>query len=95
MRIVWSVEALDDLDALRAYIGRDSPKAAREMALRIVAAVEGLLEPHPQIGRPGRIAGTRELVVAGTPYVVPYRIEGGVAAVLRVYHAARRWPERM
>jgi toxin ParE1/3/4 len=95
MRIVWSVESLDDLESLRALIGKDSPKAAREMALRIIAAVEQLLAPHPEIGRPGRIAGTRELVVAQTPYIVPYRIESETVFVLRVYHAARRRPDRL
>ncbi len=95
MKIAWSVEALDDLESLRNFIGEDSPTAARDMALRIIAAVERLLEPHPQIGRPGRIAGTRELVVAQTPYIVPYRIDAGTISVLRVFHAARRWPERM
>jgi toxin ParE1/3/4 len=95
MRIVWSSEALDDLDSLRAFIGKDSPKAARDMALRIVTSVERLLEPHPEIGRPGRIAGTRELVIANTPYVVPYRIDADVVFVLRVYHSARRWPDRV
>ncbi len=94
MRIVWSVEAIDDLEALRAYISADSPKAAREMALRIVSAVEDLLDAHPEIGRPGRVAGTRELVIAKTPYIVPYRVDPGVVSVLRVFHAARRWPER-
>jgi toxin ParE1/3/4 len=95
MRIVWSVEALDDLESLRAFIGKDSPKAARDMALRIVAFVERLLDPHPEIGRQGRIAGTRELVITQTPYVVPYRIDADVVCVLRVYHAARRWPDRV
>ena len=92
MRIVWSEDALEDLQSLRDFIGRDSPKAARETALRIVTAVETLLPPHPDIGRPGRVAGTRELVVAQTPYIVPYRMDADVISVLRVYHAARRWP---
>ena len=93
MRIVWSDEALDDLQSLRAFIGQDSPKAARDMALRIASAVERLLEPHPDIGRPGRVAGTRELVIAQTPYIVPYRVDAGAILVLRGYHAARRWPD--
>ena len=95
MRIAWSDEALDDLESLRAFIGNDSPKAARNMALRIVAAVESLLEHHPNIGRSGRVGGTRELVIAQTPYIVPYRIDAGVVFVLRVFHAARRWPDRV
>jgi len=94
MTIIWSDEALDDLESLRAHIAEESPKAARDMALRIVDAVERLLEPHSELGRPGRVPGTRELVVVRTPYIVPYRIRDGAIHVLRVYHAARRWPDR-
>lgn len=92
MTIVWSSEALDDLDRLRAFIAKDSPKAAREIALVILAAVEYLAD-NPHIGRPGRVPGTRELVVPQTPFIVPYRLQAGVLQVLRVYHGARRWPE--
>ncbi len=44
------------------------------------------------MGRAGRVPGTRELVISGTPYIVPYRVRGGAVEVLRVFHAARRWP---
>jgi len=47
----------------------------------------------PQIGRPGRVAGTRELVIFGTPYIVPYRIGSETLQILRVYHSSRFWPE--
>ena len=46
-----------------------------------------------QMGRPGRVPGTRELVIAQTPYVVPYLVQGAAIQILRVYHGARRWPE--
>jgi len=55
----------------------------------------GLLKKNPALGRAGRVAGTRELVVAGTPYVVPYRVRGEAVEILRVFHAARRWPEKL
>ena len=94
MIVIWSDEALDDLSSLRAFIAKDSPKAARETAMRIVLAVETMLAPNPQIGRPGRVPGTRELVIPGTPYIVPYRGQAGTVQILRVYHGARRWPDR-
>ena len=94
MRIVWSPEAIDDLISLRAYIAEDNPAAARRVALRIVQAVEETLPANPQIGRPGRVPGTRELVVTGTRFIVPYRVRDRTIQVLRVYHGARRWPER-
>jgi toxin ParE1/3/4 len=92
--IVWSPEATDDLLSLRAYIADSNPDAAQRVALNVVEAVEQLLSDHPDLGRPGRVPGTRELVVAGTAYIVPYRIQANRVHVLRVYHGARRWPER-
>jgi toxin ParE1/3/4 len=94
MRIVWSPEAIGDLLALRAHIAEDDPAAARRVAERIVSSVETLLADNPAIGRPGRVPGTRELVVTRTPYIVPYRVKGTTIQVLRVYNGARRWPDR-
>ena len=93
MNIVWSPEAIGDLISLRAYIAEDNPAAAQEIALRIVHVVEELLADNPQMGRPGRVPGTRELVIARTPYIVPYRARGHAVEILRVYHGARRWPD--
>jgi toxin ParE1/3/4 len=94
MTPVWSPEAIEDLAALRAYIEQDDPRAARRIALHIIENVELLLPANPQMGRPGRVPGTRELVVPRTPFIVPYRIAGGNIQILRVYHGARRWPDR-
>jgi toxin ParE1/3/4 len=94
VRIVWRRQALADLAALQAYIAKDDPQAAKRIAQRIVGAVEGLAS-LPSIGRPGRVEGTRELVVARTPYIVPYRLKADEAQILRVYHAARRWPRHL
>ena len=91
---VWSPEAIDDLAALRAYIAKDDPAAAQRVALRIVESVEMLLSENPDVGRPGRVPGTRELVISRTPFIVPYRVRGQSIQVLRVYHGACRWPER-
>ena len=71
MNIQWSDEAIDDLRNLHAFIARDNPAAARKMALTIVEAVETDLPGNPRMGRPGRVNGTRELVITHTPYVVP------------------------
>jgi toxin ParE1/3/4 len=90
--VIWSDEAIGDLASLRAYISKDSPLSARRVASMIVDLVEALLPANPKIGRPGRISGTRELVVPHTPYIVPYPLRDGAVNVLRVYHGARRWP---
>jgi len=92
--IIWSTAAIADLARLRAYIAEDDPAAAQRVALHIVHNVETLLPTNPRIGRPGRVPGTRELVIPKTPFIVPYRIMDSTIEVLRVYHGARRWPER-
>jgi len=55
--------------------------------------VETLLPESPEMGRPGRVPGTRELVIPRTPCIVPYRLVGNTIQVLRIFHGARRWPE--
>ena len=95
MIVVWSPEAIEDLMSLRAYIADMDPAAARRIVLHIIRTVESLLPDNPQIGRPGRVPGTRELVIQKTSYVVPYRIENATLQILRVYHGARRWPQRL
>jgi toxin ParE1/3/4 len=94
MTPVWSPEAIEDFASLRAYIERDDRAAARRVALHIVRNIETLLSQHPDMGRPGRVPGTRELVIPRTPFIVPYRLQGDTIQVLRVFHGARRWPER-
>lgn len=91
MLVRWVEVALANLNAEAEYIARDNPRAAARTVESIVRAVDQLKE-FPAIGRPGRVAGTRELVITGTPYIVPYRVKSGHVEVLRVFHAARRWP---
>lgn len=95
MRLVWSFEAIEDLISLRAYIAEESPAGARRVVSRILQVVEDLLPQHPHMGRPGRVPGTRELVVPRTAYIVPYRVQRGTIQILRVYHSARRWPDSL
>ena len=94
MKLRWTRTARADLDELRSFIEEENPAAAAEVAARILAAVTRLAD-HPAIGRPGRIAATRELVITGTPFVVPYRVRGRTVELLRVLHGARRWPKRI
>ncbi len=94
MTPVWSPEAIEDIASLRAFIEQDDPAAAQRVALHIVRNVETLLSQHPEMGRPGRVPGTRELVIPRTPFIVPYRLVGNTIQVLRVYHGARRWPDK-
>ena len=93
MRVKWLRTALANLNAEAEYISQDSPAAAARTVAAIVHAVE-LLKQYPALGRPGRVPGTRELVVRGTPYIVPYRVRGDAVELLRVFHAARKWPSQ-
>ncbi len=90
MTPIWSPEAIADLVALRAHIEQDNPSAAQNVALHILHNVETLLPNSPEMGRPGRVPGTRELVIPRTPFIVPYRLVGNTIQILRVFHGARR-----
>lgn len=93
MRVRWLRVALKNLDAEAEFIAQDNPAAAERVVQDILRAVD-LLKEHPAMGRPGRVPGTRELVVPGTPYIVPYRVRLGAIEIIRVFHAARKWPDR-
>lgn len=93
MKIIWSRRALRHLVALRDYIAEDSPREAAKVAARILSSVE-LLATQPQMGRPGRITGTREWAIPGTPYVIPYRVKRDSLQLIAVFHGRQRWPEK-
>ncbi len=93
MKIDWTPRAVRHLEAIREYIGQDNPKAAERVARRILHAVE-LLVNQPHVGRPGRVIGTRELVVSSTPYVIPYRMRAGRLEVIAVFHGRQKWPAK-
>jgi addiction module RelE/StbE family toxin len=94
VRVKWTRTALANLDEEAAYIAQSNPQAAADIAERIEKAVQ-LLADFPAMGRPGRVSGTRELVVTDTPYIVPYRIRGETVHILRVFHTSRKWPSRL
>jgi len=93
VKVRWLDEAVLDLKAVRAYIARDNPTAAADIARRIREAVQILID-YPAAGRVGRVPHTREVVVSGTPYILPYRIKANAVEILRVLHAAQKWPDR-
>ena len=94
MIVVWSLRAIGHLADLRAYIARENPGAAARTATTLLAAVDRLSE-LPHLGRPGRVSGTRELVVPGTRYVIPYRVRGERLEIIAVFHGRQRWPKRL
>ena len=95
MEIKWLRKALVNLDHEAEYIAQDNPQAARLVVQRIYHAVS-LLRDAPSLGHPGRLPGTRELVIPETRHIVPYRVRPRLQRIeiLRVFHASRRLPER-
>ncbi len=95
MEIKWLRKALLNLEQEAEYIAKDDPLAARLVVQRIYHTVS-LLRENPSLGHPGRLPGTRELVIPKTRYIVPYRVRPRLQRIeiLRVFHASRRLPER-
>jgi toxin ParE1/3/4 len=93
MRVRWLRKALRNLDEEAIHIAADDPAAARLVVARVLDAA-AMLAQQPGLGRPGRVPGTRELVVLKTRYIVPYRVRGDTVEILRVFHSSRRLPER-
>jgi toxin ParE1/3/4 len=91
MTVRWMPLAEQDLEAAYDYVRQDNEEAARKLVARIFSSV-GMLIRHPFAGPEGRVKGTRELVVARTPYIVAYRIHEAEIQILAVLHGAQRWP---
>jgi len=91
MQVIWLRTALSNLDDVAAYIAEDNPLAASQVVQTIITQINQL-SLQPAMGRPGRVLGTRELVIINTHYLVPYRIKNNRVEILRVFHTSRRLP---
>ena len=90
MLVRWTTDAADDLERICDYIAEDRPGSAQRVAKVIVDGISGL-SAFPNRGRPGRVAGTRELVFAPLPFIAVYEVHDTVQ-VLRILHGAQQWP---
>jgi addiction module RelE/StbE family toxin len=93
LKIKWSNLALEDLENLHGYIAAENPRAARVVLSKIRNIINSL-KSHPKLGRLGRVKGTREIVIVGTPFIAAYYIEKNDIVVVAVIHASRRWPDK-
>jgi toxin ParE1/3/4 len=91
LNLVWLPSAIANRDSQLEYIARNNVRAAIEQGDRIAKQVVQLIE-HPEIGRQGRIEGTRELVVSRTPFILVYRINSDRIELIRLLHGAQQWP---
>lgn len=94
MRVKWLRIALTNLSDEADFIAQENPKSAHEFVSQVMVSIEHLTE-HPHLGRAGRVFGTRELVISGYPYIIPYRVKNDVVEILRVFHTSRQWPRRL
>jgi toxin ParE1/3/4 len=91
VKIVWTESARQDLRQVFEYIAGDSPKAASKL-LSVIKERAALMQDNPHMGRLGRVDGTRELIITGTPYILPYRVKDNQIQILAVFHSSRQWP---
>jgi toxin ParE1/3/4 len=94
LKLRWSEFASADREGIFDYLVERNPGAALMVDERIEESIERLLQ-FPEIGRTGRVSGTRELVISDTPYIAAYRIKDQEITVLRVLHGARLWPDEI
>ncbi len=93
MQVRWFSDAVIDLIEIEKFIAKDKPGAAHNTA-RFIKRGTDKLKRTPAIGKPGRVPLTRELIVTGTPYIIPYRVRDNKIEILRALHGARKWPEQ-
>jgi len=94
VKIRWTAIAAEDLKSAHEYLSESSRENADALIERILSSID-VLERYPNLGREGRIKGTRELVVTGTRFVVFYRLHRDQVEILGVLHAARKWPDHL
>jgi toxin ParE1/3/4 len=94
VKIRWTAVAADDLKSVHEYLNEHAPAQADTVVDRILAGID-VLEQYPNLGPQGRLDGTRELVITGTPFIVFYRLQKSQVEILGVLHAARKWPDAL
>ena len=94
MKIEWSLFAVEDRTRIFEYIEQDDPLAAVAVDERIMEQT-ATLPAFPECGRPGRVEGTRELVINHTSFIVAYRVQDGIVRILCILHGAQFWPKEL
>ena len=94
MRLTWSALAIADRLAIFDFIEQENPAAAVRIDTKIDLGIRQLLQ-FPESGRIGRVTGTRELVITGTPYIAAYAVLPDRIRVLRILHEPQVWPHAL
>ncbi len=90
--IRWTQRARRQFLAVLDYVLTDNPAAVETVYDAITQGVSQLTS-FPDMGRMGRVLGTRELVIFSQPYIIAYRVRDHTVSILAVLHTARKWPE--
>ena len=90
MIVVWTEQARGELLGHYDYYRAHNPEAARRLRQRVTEGAKRLRD-YPRMGRPGRVEGTRELVISGTPFVLVYRVGPARVEIVHVYHGRQDW----
>jgi toxin ParE1/3/4 len=91
MQLRWTTAAAGDLEGIAEYLFEKSPQNAAQLIRKIYEA-PAILRSYPNLGRPGKKEGTRELVIAPLPYIVIYQIMDDTLYIVRILHGAQDWP---
>jgi addiction module RelE/StbE family toxin len=94
MKLEFNLQSVESLASIKAYIERDSPVAATRVAEKIIETARRLRQ-LPLLGRKGKKAGTRELVVPGLPYIIAYRIVEETIVVDAIIQTRMKWPREL
>jgi len=94
VKIRWSPTAISDIEEIRDYIATDDPRTAQKISVMIRTSVGGL-SSFPMLGCIGRVAGTRELVIPGTPFIAAYRVDEDEVVISKVLRGRRSWPKSL
>ena len=89
----WTPKSLDDLFLIEQYIAEDNPQAAIDLTKKIVLTVVEQFSKFQNIGRAGRVYGTRELIIPNTQYIAVYKIRQDTVEIVRVLHSSMKWPD--
>ena len=91
MQVKWLCKAALNLEDAHDYLAKENPMVSQEFVFEVYRLVN-LLVAQPAMGRPGRVPGTRELVLQAYPFLIPYRVKGEEIHILRVFHTRLRLP---
>jgi len=88
----WTEQATRQLDQAHDYIALSNGEGvAARITMHVVASIQQLAA-FRMSGRPGRVPGTRELVISNPPFIAAYTIENDGIVILAIYHGAQQWP---